>query len=542
MNFQILSEEKTNVIVIEDPKGLKKYKKLLRKEKRKHKKNEQKIRNIEQAIEEYNEKKCEPKIVQKPVEKKPTKSKGSDEMLEEEFQKNKGYHRQIDNFEKNLKEERRRKHQEFIKKKEFERKKVVANIRYKKKYMELFNKWIESRREIKKTYTDVFYRWKMMVILEKYIQEKKNRKIEIILKKWKMSFPTKAKIKAMSIKRFFNQWKNTFVCDICCKTTSCHNVFKCGHSMCNDCADKWFKSSNKYKSRIEQGLDAINACHMCRSEVKRNDTVIKYNPQYIDPKNVIEYLEEEFISKIKGIDFCEESLYACNMLQQNEMIIDSNRQLIDIYRSIYGEKGMRYAEYFIEEVINKLDYRIEIKEFIVDHFRLKLYPSVYHRQKLRRYQKLGRYKCPEGRIFESNIKFGNLPDDWRNKCEILNNSHGSEGWPEEWKCSKCGERCKVRMNELFLRKCFRCDKEKPAVPAMYGSYASTDSTEWICCLKGWGPDINNCRVCSSARPNDGYRPFFSINRYQMKKNGVMYTYDGPNPSYHSRHIDNPSIE
>ena len=101
MTFNVLAEEKSNAIEIQTPKDLKKYKKKLRIEKKKCK-NKEKIRNIEQAIEDYEAKKCEPKIIQKPVKTKPSKSNESDQMLEKEFQKNKKFHQKKDDFEKSI--------------------------------------------------------------------------------------------------------------------------------------------------------------------------------------------------------------------------------------------------------------------------------------------------------------------------------------------------------------------------------------------------------------------------------------------------------
>ena len=538
MTFNVLAEEKSNAIEIQTPKDLKKYKKKLRIEKKKCK-NKEKIRNIEQAIEDYEAKKCGPKVIQKPVKTKPSKSNESEQMLEKEFQKNKKFHQKNDDFEKSVKEERRRRHEEFLEKKEFDRKIAVAKKRAVRRYIKLFTKWQECRKRIKKIYSTIFSQWKFLMNLKKHIQGKNNQQKKIIFEKWKKSFIRKAKINAMSIKRFFNQWKNRKTCPVCLEMTACSSVFECGpahrkHSMCNECADSWFKSENKYYTRIEQKFDPANSCPLCRKEIKKNDTIIKYNPQYINTEvSIIDILEEKFISGIKAIEFYEDSLYGCNMLQQNVIIIESNRELIDIYKSIRGEKGMRYAEYFIEEVVDTLDYRIEIKEFIVDHFRFKLYPSVM--PYLRR---MSRGASTLVHLPNDWHKFGKLPDDWRNKCNILNNYEHNKHGPDEWNCSKCGERCNSSNDDS---KCTRCNTKIPDVSKLFGS-------EWICCNKCYGPHIQTCKeFCNNKKPEYEHRPFFSINRYMRKKNGESNYFYSPltadrNVSkYHFEHINNPSF-
>mgnify|MGYP003388822678 CR=1 FL=1 len=356
-------EEKSNVIEINCSKELKKYKKILRKEK-KHNKNKNKIKNIEQAIEEYTESKCESKLVRKsagfacfstPVKTKLSKSKESDEILDKEFQKNKKFHKKIDDFDKRLKEERRKRHEEFNNKKEFDRKKGVAKNMYKKKYMKLFNKWIENLYIIKEYNKNVFVQWKNILIISKYIQGKKVQQMKIIFQKWKTSFISKAKINAKSIQRFFNQWKYRYICQICYEITPSRVKFKCGHSMCKVCSNKWFKKSPDNINRIKNGYDVKMSCHICRGEVKKNDTIIVYNRQYINDYDIIHYLEENFISGIIAIEFNNVPMYGtCNKFKLIAIIIDSANKLIDIYRTIRGEKGMRYAEYFIEEVVDML--------------------------------------------------------------------------------------------------------------------------------------------------------------------------------------------
>ena len=537
MTFNVLAEEKSNAIEIQNSKDLKKYKKKLRIEKKKCK-NKEKIQNIEQAIQDYEGKKCGSKIIQKLVKMKPSKSNESDQMLEKEFQKNKKFHQKNDDFEKSVKEERRRRHEEFKEKKEFDRKKTVAKKRAVKRYMKMFIEWTECRKRIMKIYSTIFSEWKILMNLMKYIQGKNNQQKKIIFEKWKTSFICKAKINAMSIKRFFNQWKNSKACTVCYEMIPCSSVFKCGHSMCNGCANSWFKSENKYYTRIQQKFDPANSCPLCRKEIKKNDTIIKYNPQYINTEeSIIDILEEKFISGIKAIEFYEDSLYGCNVLQQNVIIIESNQELIDIYKSIRGEKGMRYAEYFIEEVVDMLDYRIEIKEFIVDHFRFKLYPSIMHYlQRMKWLAGSGRRGCASiAYLAEDWKKFGKVPDDWRNKCNILNNYHG----PDEWNCSKCGERCNSSNNDS---KCTRCNTQMNDVSKLFGS-------EWICCNKCYGPHIKKCQedFCNNEKPEYEHRPFFSINRYMRKKNGeINYFYspltaDANISKSHFEHINNPSF-
>ena len=73
MTFNVLAEEKSNAIEIQNSKDLKKYKKKLRIEKKKCK-NKEKIQNIEQAIEDYEGKKCEKNVDQKNVDQKSFKN------------------------------------------------------------------------------------------------------------------------------------------------------------------------------------------------------------------------------------------------------------------------------------------------------------------------------------------------------------------------------------------------------------------------------------------------------------------------------------
>ena len=323
--------------------------------------------------------------------------------------------------------------------------------------------------------------------------------MKIIFQKWKTSFISKAKINAKSIQRFFNQWKYRYICQICYEITPSRVKFKCGHSMCKVCSNKWFKKSPDNINRIKNGYDVKMSCHICRGEVKKNDTIIVYNRQYINDYDIIHYLEENFISGIIAIEFNNVPMYGtCNKFKLIAIIIDSANKLIDIYRTIRGEKGMRYAEYFIEEVVDMLDYKIEIKEFIADHFRFKLYPSEY---------RLEKHLEKHGMLLGfASTEFGKVPDDWRNKCEILNNYHE----PDEWNCSKCGERCNVDDNDS---KCARCNTKIPNVSNIFGS-------EWICCHKCYGSHIDNCQLCGTKKPEYEYRPFFSTVRYMEEINSA----------------------